>query len=139
VPQQESGFIDAHSGRGAAFGDLRDNGRMDIVVNNIDNQPFLYESARSPGRWIRFKLVGVKCNRDAIGARVSVTASGLTQIDEVRSADSFVSSSDVRLHFGVADTPVIERVQIRWPDGSIEQRSGLAADHEYVIHQGEWS
>ena len=139
VPQQESGFTDARSGRGAAFGDLRDNGRMDIVVNNIDNQPFLYESVRMPGRWVRFKLVGIKCNRDAIGARVSVTAGGLTQIDEVRSADSFVSSSDVRLHFGLGEAATIEKVQIRWPDGSIEQHRGLAADREYVIHQGAWS
>jgi len=139
VPQQESGFVDARSGRGAAFGDLHGDGRMDIVINNIDNQPFLYESARAPGRWVRFRLVGVKCNRDAIGARVWVTAGGLTQMDEVRSADSFVSSSDVRLHFGLGDAATIEKVQIRWPDGIVEQRSGLAADREHTIHQGEWS
>ena len=138
VRAQESGFDDARSSRGAAFGDLRGNGRIDVVVNNIDSEPFLYELARSSsGRWVRFKLVGVKCNRDAIGARVYVTASGFTQMDEVRSADSFVSSSDVRLHFGLAAAAVIDKVQVRWPDGSVEQHAGLAANREYVIRQGD--
>jgi hypothetical protein len=140
VPRQESGFVNARSSRGAAFGDLRGDGRMDIVVNNIDTEPFLYELAKAPsGRWVRFELVGVKCNRDAIGARVSVTTGGLTQIDEVRSSDSYVSSSDVRLHFGVADAQVIEKVQIRWPDGTVEERAGLASSRKYVIRQGEKS
>jgi enediyne biosynthesis protein E4 len=138
IPQQESGFMDPRSSRGAAFGDLRGDGRMDIVVNNIDSQPFLFERASAPAkRWVRFKLVGVKCNRDAIGARVSVTAGGLTQIDEVRSADSYVSSSDVRLHFGMGDVARIEKVEIRWPDGSLELRAGLASNQEYIIRQGE--
>jgi hypothetical protein len=138
VRAQESGFDDARSSRGAAFGDLRGNGRIDVVVNNIDSEPFLYELARSSsGRWVRFKLVGVKCNRDAIGARVYVTASGLTQMDEVRSAESFASSSDVRLHFGLADAAVIDKVQVRWPDGSVEQHAGLVTNREYVLRQGE--
>src|SRR5580692_628125 len=140
IPRQESGFTDERSGRGAAFGDLHGHGRMDIVVNNIDNQPFLYESVRhSSLRWVRFKLVGVKCNRDAIGARVRVTAGGLTQMDEIRSADSFASSSDVRLHFGLADAAAIDKVEIRWPDGSVEQRTGLATNQEYIIRHGESS
>jgi enediyne biosynthesis protein E4 len=140
IPATESGFTDARSSRGAAFGDLRGDGRMSIVVNNIDNTPFLYESAEQRERhWVRFKLVGVKCNRDAIGARLSITAAGLTQMDEVRSADSFVSSSDTRLHFGLDRATTIAKVEIRWPDGSVEQRSGLAMDREHVIRQGESS
>jgi hypothetical protein len=138
IPAQESGLAEARSSRGAAFGDLRSNGHMNIVVNNIDSEPFLYESAlSSAGHWARFKLIGVKCNRDAIGARVSVTAGGSTQIDEVRSADSFVSSSDVRLHFGLGAALTIDRLQIRWPDGSVENHSGLAVDREHIIRQGE--
>jgi enediyne biosynthesis protein E4 len=140
IPSSESGFTDARSSRGAAFGDLRGDGRMNIVVNNVDNTPFLYESAEERERhWVRFKLVGVKCNRDAIGARVSITAAGKTQMDEVRSADSFVSSSDVRLHFGLDHAATIDKVEIRWPDGSMEQRTGVAVDREHVIRQGESS
>ena len=138
ISPEESGFTKARSSRGAAFGSLRGNGRIDIVVNNIDTEPFLYELAgTTSGRWVGIRLVGVTCNRDAIGARVSITAGGRTQIDEVRSADSFVSSSDVRLHFGVADAQLIEKVEIRWPDGSVEQHDGLATNREYVIRQGE--
>ena len=137
IQREESGFSDARSGRGAAFGDLGGDGRIEIVVNNIDSQPFLYKSARnSAGRWVRFKLIGVKCNRDAIGARISVSAGGLTQMDEVRSADSFASCSDVRLHFGLADATVVDKVQIRWPDGSVDQHTGLAANCEHIVRQG---
>ena len=138
VPAQESGFFEARSSRGAAFADLRGNGRMSTVVNNIDNEPFLYEYGRaSAGHWVRFQLVGVSCNRDAIGARVSVTTGRLSQIDEIRSSGSFVSSSDVRLHFGVADAAVVDRVEIRWPDGSIEEHKGLSVDRQHVIRQRE--
>ncbi len=138
IPVQESGLAKARSSRGAAFADLRGNGCMQIVVNNIDSEPFLYQAGvSSQFHWVRFRLVGVKCNRDAIGARVSITAGGLTQMDEVRSADSFVSSSDVRLHFGLSTAPIIDKVQIQWPDGSVEQHSGLAVDREYTIQQGQ--
>jgi enediyne biosynthesis protein E4 len=137
VPRQESGLADARSSRGAAFADLRENGRMNIVVNNIDSEPFLYESARpSSGHWVQIKLVGVKCNRDAIGARVSVTTAGFTQMDEVRSAESFASSSDVRLHFGLGSAALVDKLQVLWPDGTTDQQVGLAVDREYVIRQG---
>jgi enediyne biosynthesis protein E4 len=140
IPAEESGFTKARSSRGAAFGDLRGDGRMNIVVNNIDSEPFLYEQRRMPGgRWVRFHLTGVRCNRDAIGARVTVTCGGRTQIDEVRSAGSFVSASDVRLHFGLGDATAIDRVTIRWPDGETEQRTGLVPNREYALRQGGWS
>jgi enediyne biosynthesis protein E4 len=137
VASEESGFQEARSSRGAAVGDLLGNGRLNVVVNNIDNQPFLYESRKSGGHWLRLKLVGVKCSRDAIGARIAVISGGLRQVDEVRSADSFVSSSDVRLHFGLGDAAIVDRVQIHWPDGSTEEHTHLAVNREYVIRQGE--
>jgi enediyne biosynthesis protein E4 len=137
VPDRESGLEDARSSRGAAFADLAGTGRMNIVVNNIDDQPFFYAPARhSSARWAGFKLEGVRCNRDAIGARVYVTAGGLTQMDEVRSADSFLSSSDVHLHFGLGDSSRIDKLQVRWPDGAVEEQAGLAAGRVYVIRQG---
>jgi len=138
LSSQESGFLEPRSSRGSAFGDLTGSGRMGIVVNNVDQEPFLYLPGRpSAGRWVRFKLVGTRSNRDAIGSRIAISAAGLTQMDEVRSADSYVSSSDVRVHFGVGDAPVIEQVQIRWPDGSVEQRTGLQINREHVIRQSE--
>jgi hypothetical protein len=137
MPNQESGFTRRRSSRGAAFGDLAGAGRMGIIVNNIDEEPFFYQPARhSDGGWVRFKLVGAKSNRDAIGARITVTAGGLTQIDEVRSADSYISSSDVRVHFGLGGAPLIEHMQIRWPDGSMERRTGVQINREHTIRQG---
>jgi enediyne biosynthesis protein E4 len=140
IPPEESGFQRPRSSRGAAFGDLRGSGCMDIVTNNIDEEPCLFDrAAKTSGRWVRFKLTGVRCNRDAIGARVTITAGGLTQMDEVRSADSFVSSSDVRLHFGLGNASVIDRAHIRWPDGTTEEHSGLELNKEHVVRQGSWS
>ena len=138
VSEQESGFVDPYSSRGAAFGDLAGNGRDGIVVNNIDDEPFVYLPGKeSAGRWVRFKLIGARCNRDAIGARVTLTAGGFTQMDEVRSAGSYVSSSDVRLHFGLGAASSIDQVQIRWPDGSVERRARLQSNREYTIRQNE--
>lgn len=138
VPSEESGFTERRSSRGAAFGDLAGDGRMGIIVNNIDQEPFFYQPARaSAGAWARFKLTGTKSNRDAVGARITVAANGLTQIDEVRSADSYISSSDVRAHFGLGQASVIDKVQIRWPDGSVEQRTNLEINREHAIRQGE--
>jgi hypothetical protein len=138
IPSAESGFTEGRSSRGAAFGDVSNNGHMAIAVNNIDDEPFLYSLAKRPGTgWVRFKLSGTKCNRDAIGARVKVRSGNLTQVDEVRSAESYASCSDVRLHFGLGDARVIDEVQIHWPDGSVERRSGLPINREHILRQGE--
>lgn len=134
---EESGLAEARSSRGAAWADLRNRGWMDVVVNNIDNEPFLYQAANNnANHWMRFKLIGTKSNRDAIGARVMVTTSSFRQMDEVRSADSFISSSDVRLHFGLGAVGGVDKVEVRWPDGTIEQCTNLSADREWVIRQG---
>jgi hypothetical protein len=134
----ETGFTEARSSRGAAFADFANNGQLEIVVNNIDDQPFLYRPAHSrTGSWVRLKLEGTKSNRDAIGARVTVTAAGRAQIAEVRSAESYVSSSDVRLHFGLGEAQLIERIEVRWPDGTIEQRAGLAVNQEHFLRESK--
>jgi hypothetical protein len=138
IPSEESGFTDVRSSRGAAFGALSSDGLQSIVVNNIDEEPFLYSPGKRPtGGWVRFKLIGTKCNRDAIGARLTVRTAGLTQIDEVRSSDSYASCSDVRVHFGVGKAAIIDELQIRWPDGSTEWRTGLQVNREYTIRQRE--
>jgi enediyne biosynthesis protein E4 len=138
IPEEESGFTEVRSSRGAAFADLANRGGIEMVVNNIDAEPFLYSAGSvRRGNWVRFALVGTRCNRDAIGARVSVRAKGLTQIDEVRSADSYLSSSDVRVHFGLGEVPVIDKLEIQWPDGTKQQHDRLAVNQQYLIRQGE--
>lgn len=136
LSNEESGFTEKRSSRGAAFGDLAGGGRMGIVVNNIDQEPFYYKPVREPaGAWARFKLVGAKSNRDAIGARIAVRTGESTQIDEIRSSESYASSGDVRVHFGLGDAKLIDEVQIRWPDGSLERRAKLEVNQEHVIRQ----
>ena len=86
---------------------------------------------------MRFKLIGVKTNRDAIGARISITAGGLTQVDEIRSSDSYLSSSDVRVHFGLGAASVIDQIEVRWPDGTVERSRGLEINREHAIYQAK--
>jgi hypothetical protein len=138
LDDNESGFLDPRSSRGAALGDLDNGGRIAVVVNNIDDQPFLYApTSRISGNWARFKLIGVTSNRDAIGARVRVTANGLTQTDEVRSGGSYLSSSDLRLHFGLGSATLIDRAEIQWPTGRTATRERLTANREYVFREPE--
>jgi hypothetical protein len=136
VDGSESGLTQAWSSRGAAFADLDNGGGVWAVVNNIDREPFLYKPRLPSGAWARFKLTGASSNRDAIGARVRVTASGITQTDEVRAGHSYLSSCDPRLHFGLGAATSIERLEIRWPDRHEEKYEHLAVNREYSFRQG---
>jgi hypothetical protein len=82
-------------------------------------------------------LTGTKCNRDAIGARLRVTAGGITQTDDVRSGDSYFSTNDRRLHFGLGEATSVDQVEIRWPDRQIEKYERLAVNREYAFRQGD--
>jgi len=122
------------SRRGAAFGDIFNNGNVDVVVMNIDGPPSLLAN-RNAGRNHRvlFRLVGTASNRAAIGARVRVRAGALVQTDEVRSGTSFISQSDLRLHFGLGGARLMEAVEVRWPNGKTEVLNNVAADAIYTI------
>ncbi|MGA2576565.1 MAG: CRTAC1 family protein [Bryobacteraceae bacterium] len=112
------GILEKHSARGAAFGDYDNDGNVEVLVNNQNEPPSLLKQSGKPaGNWVLLKLEGVKSNRSAIGARVRLTAGGLTQIGEVRSGGSYLSQSDLRLHFGLGSARSIERLEIRWPSG----------------------
>ncbi|MGO8787201.1 MAG: CRTAC1 family protein [Terriglobia bacterium] len=137
LPENQSGFTQAWSSRGAAFGDLANSGRVWVVVNNIDQVPFLYEPSGTAGNWVRIRLTGTHSNRSAIGARVRVTTGELTQTNEVRSGDSYLCTSDIRLHFGLGQAKSIDRVEIRWPDRQVEKYERLAVNREYAFREGD--
>jgi hypothetical protein len=126
-----------HAGRGVAFGDLFNDGNMDILVNNNDGPPVLLRNGGVPGNhFLSLLLVGTRSNRDAVGARVDVTAPGLKLRSDVRSGGSYLSSSDIRLHFGLGPASQADRVTVRWPSGSKQQFGPLPADRFYVLREG---
>jgi hypothetical protein len=124
--------------RGAAFGDLDNDGRIDIVVENIDGAPMiLHNGGNDTNHWISLQLVGTRSNRLAVGSKVKALAGSLVQIDEVRSGGSYLSQSDTRLHFGLGNEKKVDRIEIRWPSGATETLQNLSADRLYVIMEGE--
>ncbi len=124
--------------RGAAFGDLDNDGRIDVVVENIDGLPMvLHNETTISNHWITFQLVGTRSNRLALGAKVRVVAGSLSQIDEVRSGGSYLSQNDLRLHFGLGPADKVDRVEVRWPSGSTQTLQNLASDRFYIVKEGE--
>ena len=124
--------------RGAAFGDIVNNGNVDIVVLNVGEPPSLFVNTnRVPNHRVLFHLVGTKSNRAAIGARVTIQAGGMTQFDEVRGGASYLSQNDLRLHFGLGSSTKIDLVEVRWPTGKTESLKDVAADKIYAITEGQ--
>ncbi|HWZ81027.1 MAG TPA: CRTAC1 family protein [Terriglobales bacterium] len=124
--------------RGAAFGDIDNDGRIDVVVENIDGAPvILYNEGASSNHWITLQLVGTRSNRLALGAKVRVMAGPVSQVDEVRSGGSYLSQNDLRVHFGLGNAEKVDRVEIRWPSGGVQMLNNVAPDHIYVVKEGE--
>jgi enediyne biosynthesis protein E4 len=129
--------IPLKSRRGAAFGDIFNNGNIDIVLLNVGEPPsVLLNTNRDPYHRVLFKLIGTKSNRAAIGARVTIRAAGVKQFSEVRSGASYLSQNDLRLHFGLGTASKMESVEIRWPNGTTETLQNIAGDNIYTIVEG---
>jgi len=125
------------SQRGAAFGDINNDGNMDVVIVNVGEPPtLLLNQGGNKNHRVLFKLVGTKSNRMAIGARVTVTAGKLVQFGEVRAGGSYLSQNDPRLHFGLNDETNLNEVQIRWPSGTIQILRDVPADFIYTVVEG---
>ena len=124
--------------RGLAVSDLFNNGNLDVVVNDLDGPPSILRNLGIAGRhWISFELAGTKSNRLAIGARIKLTAGGMTQTDEIHSGGSYLSQNDLRIHFGLGAATVVDSIEVRWPSGKIDVLKGLAADKFYSVLEGE--
>jgi hypothetical protein len=132
-----AGIPDA-SRRGAAFGDLNNDGNVDIVVMNTGEPPtLLLNQGGNTNHRVLFKLVGTKSNKMAIGARVTVRAGKLVQLNEVRAGGSYLSQNDPRLHFGLGPNAKMDEVEIKWPSGKVEAVRNIPADFIYTIVEGE--
>jgi hypothetical protein len=125
-------------GRGCAFGDFDNDGDVDVLINNLDGPPTLLRNdGGNRGNWILLKCVGTKSNRSGIGTRVTLTAGGRRQIDEVMSGSSYYSQSDLRLHFGLGELVKADLVEIRWPSGATETVRDLPANQLFVLEEGK--
>src|SRR5205085_6876519 len=124
--------------RGAAFGDLDNDGHIDVVVNDLDGPPMLLRNEGGDGNhWVTLELAATKGNRLAIGARLRAVTGSVVQTEEVRSGGSYLSQNDLRVHFGLGKYAKIDLLEIRWPDGRVEQIKDVGADKFYSILEGE--
>lgn len=124
--------------RGLAVGDLFDDGRLEVVVENLEGGPMILRPEGGPrNHWISFTLEGTRSNRLALNARVRVFAGKLVQEDEVRSGGSYLSQSDLRLHFGLGSHDHIDKAEILWPSGLKETLPRLAANRFYTVREGQ--
>jgi hypothetical protein len=126
-----------HSSRGAGFDDLDNDGKVDIVVVNSRAAPtILRNDSPATGHWLQVLLRGVKVNKDAVGARVKVVAGDLSLVDEVHSGRGYQSHYGTRLYFGLGRHDRVERVEVRWPGGSVETFGNIPVDHLITLVEG---
>jgi len=135
--QAGPGILEPRPGRGAAFGDLDNNGTIEVVINNIDEAPSLLVNRGEAGHWLKVRLRGTRSNRSGIGARVTVTAGGRSLIDEVRSGGSYISHNDMRLDFGLGEVRQADSIRVRWPSGRVETFPAAEANREVLLEEGK--
>ena len=131
------GINAASSARGLAIGDLWNDGQLSIVISNMNARPsLLVNTVRSGNHWIAFKTIGIRSNRDGIGAKITIRAGKRTLVDEVRSGSSYISQNDMRVHFGLGAVTKIDSVQVRWPSGLVERFENLSVDAFNTLKEG---
>jgi len=133
-----SGVMTPQSSRGLAFGDYDNDGDIDIFITNMNAPPSLLRNDYgSSGKFLSLQLIGSKSNRSGIGARVVVTAGGRRMVQEVRSGSTFLSQSDLRLHFGLGTAKQVDKIEIRWPyPKSFETLDNVAANQFVTVTEG---
>jgi hypothetical protein len=122
--------------RAAAFGDIDNDGGIDVVVVNRDSRPFLLHNVVKPrGHWVMFRVLD-EHRRDALGAEVTMTVGSRTVRRDVRAAYSYLASNDPRVHVGLGQEALVRNVTVRWPDGARERFGDMPADRIAVLRRG---
>jgi hypothetical protein len=134
--QYGSVMTEERVGRGLVVGDLDNDGRLDVVVNDLDRgAQVLHNELADRGNWLIVKLKGKGGNTDAIGAVVKVKAGRLSLMRFVRSGSSYISQEDMRLHFGLGAEPQADELEVRWPDGSVTSKDKVKANQILEIQE----
>jgi hypothetical protein len=130
-------LLERHSSRGVAFGDIDNDGDVDILVWNRNEPPSVLRNDLPPGNhWLQLRLQGTRSNRAAIGATATLASGGRKQVQTVASQSGFTSASDLRLHFGIGSATSAE-VVVRWPTGVQERFSVPAVDRQLLLVEGK--
>ena len=133
-----SALMEERASRGTAFGDIDNDGDVDIVVNDLDSLPqVLRNDGGSKNNWISIKTIGTKSNRNGIGAKVKVVSGDLTQLDEVRSGGSYISQNDLKLHFGLEKRTTVDLIQVRWPSGAVDTLTNVKINKVVTVKEGK--
>ena len=138
-PVRSTGLAVVVPGRGGAFGDLFNDGKIDVVINAMDHAPVLLRNVNNDQHhWLTLKLTGgPKSPRDAIGATVYLTAGGIRQRGDVMSGGSFASSNDLRVHFGLGEASTVQDVEIHWPSGVKEHLKPSTIDRILNVEEAK--
>ena len=124
--------------RGAAFGDLDNDGNIDVVVEDLDSSPMILKNEGDKrNHWITLELGAKQGNPLAIGARIRLTTGKIVQTEEIRSGGSYLSQNDLRVHFGLGKATKVDEIEIRWNSGKTEKIKDVAADKFYAVLEGE--
>ncbi len=127
----------ARSARGGAYCDYDNDGDLDLLISDIDDSPQLLENVGgNQGNWLELRLLGSISNRDAVGAKVKVTAADLVQYDHVRAGGSFISGNDLRLHFGLGEHTLVDSVEIQWPSGGTDSLNNVKPNQILMVREG---
>jgi hypothetical protein len=123
--------------RGAAFGDLNNDGRVDVVVSVLNGSPEIWMNrSKDQNHWILLKLVGTKSNRDGLGTKIKITTSQGTQYNQASTAGSYNSSNDKRVHFGLGSAARIDMIELTWPSGTRQVLKNVKADQILTVTEG---
>jgi hypothetical protein len=125
-----------HAARGVAFADFDNDGWMDILVANNGDPPLLLHNSGNSNHFVNFRLVGTKSNRDAMGARIRITAGGTSQLREIAGGGSYLSQSDLRANFGLGKATIVDDVEVSWPSGQKQSFHNVAGDKFYLVQEG---
>lgn len=130
---------DTWSSRGAAVGDLDNDGALEVVISNMGARPSLLKNYGPAKSWLLVKCTGVACNRDAVGARAYVYVAGRRISGEIQTGTSFLSQNDSRLHFGLGGSLTYDHIEVQWPGGKRERFAGGKANRVVEVKQGAGS